>query len=342
MILDEIGRQILANPSWRHRVLEETLKAWNALEATIPTELAAARRSLREVEQKIANLVDRIESGRGGPELDARLAQRRAEKRELTERVERLERADHGRPPEPTEAWVDEQLRNLGEVLSQGTPAAAHALRKLVGGEIVVTEIRQPGRERHYLQGRFTIACKAIVEGLLGTVDGCEEDESSDPDGFTEEFVIDFREIPEIECLSERARELYDQGLMNAQIAEVLGRDRNYVTKLLKHWFESRGLAMPDGRSRRATLRQKHVDPPLYQTIADEVMALYGRKMLLQDIADSLGIDRNTVTAAVRWWHKVRDLPVPDGRTRRKDLAEKVSRPRRRRGQNDGDDGSGQ
>jgi len=268
MILGEIGRRILANPAWRQRVLEETLKAWNAQEATIPTGLAAARRSLMDVEQKIANLVDRIENGRGGPELDERLAQRRAEKRERAERVKRLEAADQNRRPKPTEAWVDEQLRNLGEKFSQGTPAAAHALRDLVGGKVVVTEIRQTNCKRFHLQGRFTIAVKPLVEELLGRVGGCEKEEASDPDASTEEFVIDFRKIPEIESLSERAKELYDQGLMNAQIAEVLGRARSYVTKLLKHWFESRGLAMPDGRSRRATLRQKHVDPPLYQTIA--------------------------------------------------------------------------
>ena len=99
----------------------------------------------------------------------------------------------------------------------------------------------------------------------------------------------------------------------------------NYVTKLLKYWFESRGLVMPDGRSRRASLTQKHFEPPLYQEIADKVMVLYQQKMLLQNIADTLKVDRNTVTSAIRWWHKVRGLPIPDGRTRRKELEVKTS-----------------
>jgi hypothetical protein len=49
-------------------------------------------------------------------------------------------------------------------------------------------------------------------------------------------------------------------------------------------------------------------------------MEFYRQGMLLQDIADRLQADRNTVTSAVKHWHTVRGLPVPDGRTRRKEL----------------------
>lgn len=320
MILDEIGRRILANASWRQRIMEETRKAWNAREAAIPSELGAARRGLAEVEQKIARLIDCIEGGRGGPELDERLAQRRAEKRKVAERVERLERADQGRPPEPTESWVNEQLRNLDEVFTRGTPAAAHALRDLVGGQVVVTEIRQPGRQRFHLEGRFTISSRVIVEGLVGATDGCRTPVEPASDGLCEEIVIDFREPSEIEALSERVKQLYDEGMTNAEIGRQLGCSRNRVTALLKHWFESRGLVMPDGRSRRSTLPKKQLEPPLYQRIADEAMVHYGQKELLQDVANALQVDRNTITAAIRWWHEVRELPVPDGRTRRKEL----------------------
>ncbi|HUT93406.1 MAG TPA: hypothetical protein VMY37_28340 [Thermoguttaceae bacterium] len=112
---------------------------------------------------------------------------------------------------------------------------------------------------------------------------------------------------------------------MNAQIANVLGCSRSRLTKILKHWFKSRDLEMPDGRTRRATLKQKHVDAPMYQTIADDVMSLYRQEKLLQDIADTLNVDRNTVTAVIRWWHESQGLPVPDGRTRRKELDQKTS-----------------
>ena len=64
------------------------------------------------------------------------------------------------------------------------------------------------------------------------------------------EVVIDYREPPEFIALSEKAKAMYDNGMMNARIAKELGCARNYVTKLLKYWFESRGLVMPDGRPR--------------------------------------------------------------------------------------------
>ena len=54
-------------------------------------------------------------------------------------------------------------------------------------------------------------------------------------------------------------------------------------------------------------------------------MTLYGQKMLLQDIADRLKVDRNTITSAIRWWHEERNLPVPDGRARRKELGKGTS-----------------
>ena len=275
--------------------------------------------------KKITNIVDRIEDGRGGAELDERLAQRRAEKLELTKRVERLGKVDEGRRPEPTESWVDERLRNLGEVLSEDTPAANHALRDLVGGKIVVKEIRLPGRQRFHLQGRFSITSRSVVKTLVGVAEGSGQEGSSEWEDVCEEFIIEFLEPAPIEALSEQAKELYDQGLMNAQIADQLGCARSRVTEALKFWFESRDKVMPDGRSRRATLKQKHLDPPLYQEIAEQVMTLYGQKMLLQDIADRLKVDRNTITSAIRWWHEEQNLPVPDGRARRKELGKGTS-----------------
>lgn len=40
-------------------------------------------------------------------------------------------------------------------------------------------------------------------------------------------------------------------------------------------------------------------------------------------IAQTVGIDRNVVTAIVEDWHRSRGLPVPDGRARRKELNRK-------------------
>lgn len=54
-------------------------------------------------------------------------------------------------------------------------------------------------------------------------------------------------------------------------------------------------------------------------------MVRHRQGMLLQEIAAELHVDRNTVTAAVRYSHESRGIPVPDGRRRRRDLEVKTS-----------------
>lgn len=324
MILAAVGQRILADPKWRQFALAELQRSRHAQQTHLPVERAAAQKAYADVERKIAKLVDKVEEGAAVPELNQRLAQRRAERKRLVEQLERLTRADQDCRPAPTKAWADEQLTLLGEHLRQSTPAAAHTLRDLVGGEILVNEIAEPGHTRCYLQGRFRITTLAVLQGLLGGDTGMLDAQALS-EGRVDEIVIDFREPPAIAALSERAKQLYDEGWMHAQIAKELGCARSRVTAVLRYWFESRGLTMPDGRSRRGTLRQQHLQPPRYQQMAEEVMELWQQGMLLQEIAERCHVDRNTITTAVRWWHQEQGLPVPDGRTRRKDLKFKCS-----------------
>jgi len=323
IILAEIGRRIRGDEAWRRLVFEETLEAWNANLAHLPSELTAAENALAEIQQKIAHLVDLVENGRGGPEVDERLTQRRSQKRKLTEKVERLKRANQGRPAAPTAAWVDEQLQKLGESLTQATPAAAHALRNLVGGQITVREIRQEGRQRHYLQGRCVVRCAAVAQGFLAGTDVAGQVAAEELAALGAVILIDFREPPQYEVESERAKELLDRGWLMTRIGQEMHKAKSYVRKLIAFWHTSRGLPVPDGRARRATLAEKHSERPLYQQVSDEVMCLYHQHLLLEEIAARLSIDRNTVTAAVRWWHQSRHLPVPDGRARRRGLSVK-------------------
>lgn len=226
----------------------------------------------------------------------------------------------------PTPEQVRAMLAELGSILAKAANSRTDAqlgqarriIELLTGGRIELFQMGERKAQRGWLQGRFRVR---LLSFLIERVTGVRP--LGPDDGV--EVTIDYREPPEFIALSEKAKVLYDMGMMNAQIAKELGVARNYVTKLLKYWFESRSLTMPDGRSRRASLKQKHMEPPLYQQIADEVMVLYHQGKLLQDIADKLGVDRNTVTSAVRWWHEVRGLPVPDGRTRRQELDVKTS-----------------
>jgi transposase len=52
------------------------------------------------------------------------------------------------------------------------------------------------------------------------------------------------------ECV-EKIKSLYDQGMLLKDIATVVKFSSRSVTLMLQEWFESRGLKMPDARSRR-------------------------------------------------------------------------------------------
>ena len=146
------------------------------------------------------------------------------------------------------------------------------------------------------------------------------------------EYHVDIRRQTPAESLAEDAKALWEQKLLVKQIAAKLSEARGtpigraMVNKALRHWFKSRGLPLPDGRSRRKTLAAKSIDPNLPAKIADEVKFLSDQSLLYAEIAEKLGVHIATVTAAVRYWHDVRGLPVPDGRSRRQEPHPQVSR----------------
>ena len=212
-------------------------------------------------------------------------------------------------------------MDRLHEVLAIATPAAAFALRNLVGGQIMVEEVRTEGRKRFFLRGTFQIQVGQVLQAL-----GIEAQPDSGPGGLlTEAITIDFVRQNPLDSKANKAKALWDQGLLQVLIAQAMNCCEAMVTKLLKHWSKTHGIDLPGGHARRAQLAQKTLEPPLFQRIADEVMCRYERGELLKEIAAALDVDINTVTSAIRWWHESRTLPVPDWRTRRKGLERKSS-----------------
>ena len=69
LILDAIGRQIIADPAWRRAVLDGMSTAWRDCQQTIPSELKSAEDALADVERKIARLVDVVEQGAQDPDI---------------------------------------------------------------------------------------------------------------------------------------------------------------------------------------------------------------------------------------------------------------------------------
>jgi len=229
----------------------------------------------------------------------------------------------------PTRDEVHRELDRIDQILlgaSAGIDAEQQGLARgivelVTGGRIELTQCGERVQHQGWLEGRFQCDLVAILASQLAG----QRIESLDP---ASTVVIEYREPSTLDEKARQARELFDQGVLNVEIARRLKCSKSRVTRLLKHSFESTREAKPDGRKRRAQLAVKHSEQPLYQRLSERVMELVREGLLLQDIAAKLECDRNTVTQAVRYWHASRGLPVPDGRTRRKDLPRRNRRDR--------------
>ncbi len=316
LILEAVGARMLANPAWLQVVFDKARVAWRRLQDTLPNELRDTEAALGDVNRRISRLVDQVEEqDRPDPDLQERLTARRSERRQLEDKLAALRRRADIVPQEPTELRVQAQLGRLQEVLQAPTPAAAFALRDLVGGRIVVHEIRTEGRKRFFLRGTFQIQVAQLLNGL--EIEAGQDTTAGSP--LCEEITIDFVRPNPLDAKAEHAKALRDTGLSHQQIAEQMGCWPSQVTKLLKHWTKLYGQALPP-KAQKHDLQQCK-----YQQIADEVMRRVETGELLTEIATALGVDRNTVTAALRWAYAQRGLEASDGRTRRKELLRKSS-----------------
>jgi hypothetical protein len=183
----------LSDEPWRRAVHEQALKAWNDFESTVPAELSAAQNQLAAVEQKIARMVDQIEGGLDDPDVKKRLAERRKEKDQIARSIARLRDATTSRPPKPTPEWMDEQLKNLHQVLSNGTPAAAIALGNLIG-DVVVSEVSRPGRKQPFLRGDFVLRTLSVVNAINGGHGSKSSNDPAGQDAAGEKITIEFVE----------------------------------------------------------------------------------------------------------------------------------------------------
>jgi len=227
----------------------------------------------------------------------------------------------------PSKEEVQEMLARMPEILSlaaDGESAETAGLvreliDRLTGGRIELEQVGERKAQQGWLRGRFRFQLvSALTAAVAGRAVGDQE-----ADGTVIEIEYRDDELSFAPDVVADVKRLYTANMMIKEIAGRLGLNRNNMTKILSNWFEESGIEPQDGRTRRAGLPKKHLEEPLYQEIADRVKELADSGGLFGDIADELEIDRNTVTAAWRYWHTSRNLPVPDGRARRKELPQK-------------------
>ena len=314
VILVAVGERIFHSQFWFQLILNEAHRAWQKHQQVNPDEAKGIERALAEVDRKIKRLVDSVETGEADPEISERLRERRKEKADLQRRLVLLGETQERFPTPPDEAWLAGKLQHLWTVLAGGCPAAAEALRDLVG-EVIVEEIERPCRKRKALRGRFSIRDATFV----GTLD--KNLANFDGEATAGHVVeLDFYTPLVWELIADRVKELFDKGLTDAEISVQLQCPKHWMPKARKAWCADHNVDISTLRQRKGP--HKKLTKPM--RIADEAKALWDTGMPMQDIAKQLTrelkmlVHRDDTTRAIAHWHSSRGLPVPDGRARRK------------------------
>ncbi|MDB4679996.1 recombinase family protein [Planctomycetaceae bacterium] len=259
-------------------------------------------------------------------ELEGALREKRIQLSQLEVEIARLDSAEHQQIaiPEPTE--VREMLNELSETLlqvaEQGVPAENDQLRELLrcltGGRIELFQQGQRAARKGWLQGRFKTPLLSVLSKRASNSDMVVADKEL-------EVVIDFKAPDRDEEQIERAWELYQQDLMQKEIARQLGCSRSNVTRLLKKAAELHGVELEDGRKRRARLKAKQTEPPQYQLLSEESKKLSDEdNKSFTEIGRILNCSDTTAKKAYEYWYESRGLAVPTLESRREKHAKRA------------------
>jgi TolA-binding protein len=246
LILQTVATELNSNEPWKQTALAEAQADWERGQRNEPDEQQHDEKAVTGLNQKIRHLVDEIEDGTGDEDIRERLSQRRRELNEVERRIK--ERAQQKSSPleRPDRVWLEKQIQDLHSVVSGDLPAAAIALRNLIG-PVIVSEITVPGKKRKILQGVFAMNGAAVI-GRPSLPDGSNSVKSR-------EVSILFAKLPPWVALADRAKEAFDAGVRFEEIASQLGCPDHWVAKALNWWYRSRDLPVPDGRKCKSRLR---------------------------------------------------------------------------------------
>ena len=314
------------------RVIKESRRAVEDGQRPDTARLASLTRQEEKLTRQIEFIYDTAgASGDDEAERVARLRKAQAERATVRRQIAELQAAasQEVRPPSPEEIvrQIEDLHRTLLKAAENGTPEDAAALRQIVkaltNGQILVTQRGQPRPKGGWL--RLTLQSKVLTY-LLGDygVHGVD-------DGGIE-ITIDVRRQPKHELISDAGKDRADEGVPVGAMVKEFQAGPTTITKALRHWYTSRGLEAPDYRSMRGRLKQQSL--PKYQAIAPKASRLYDQDVPIQDIADRLGVNRDTARKAINWQRERDGRPIVDGRHRRKEVRLR----RERRGEHDGGD----
>jgi site-specific DNA recombinase len=314
-ILDLIGRCVLNDPRWVDAIAVEAGRHWHEVRQRSPVAVDQLKGEIEADKKALARLTQIIE--KSDEDVDDLLGRRDELKRGLRRKeVELAGQTENSGAPQgpPTREWIEADLAKLGAAVQAGGADGNEALRRLLGGGIVVREQAVSGRVRKFLTGTFTVSARHLLADVIPSADVSEVE----PPALSETFEIAFRVPPKWAALADEVKALFDDGLKFREIGKALTCPTAWASRAFAWWHEVRGLPQPDGRKLVGRLERTI----RAQELSESAKRLCDQGLPIQEIGRRLSCDRNIVTAAIAHWFESRGLPVPDNRNRRRALNE--------------------
>jgi hypothetical protein len=210
MILDAVIDLLLSAPEWLDDFEKFLSIALTEQSERSPRERETLQSQLSDVERRRKNLLQLAENGNGHADIHRRLGELTVESNQICKQIE-MHDLDHCVPQKMlTHEEVLAELRNLAESMSGRADSLGPALRRLLGGRIVVHETGKPGSKRKMLQGTIQLRLYEVARAI-DRHQGVSELESPLLVSRTIDFV-DPTQIQQHKQVRDRAWQMYQEG----------------------------------------------------------------------------------------------------------------------------------
>jgi hypothetical protein len=214
-------------PEWISQAIAAMQSVLERQFQLVPAQLAADKRRLRELEQAIRVILDRLESPemRQSEALNQRLSEREAEVAELERSIQAAEEAVASSAEFPDEQWIRQQLKDIPSLFREDQAGAGRLLRRLIG-RIEASPVVAPGKKRGYSRLTFHVNAWDVV---LAALDGqIPESVSQRTRDYAEayqspQFVIDLGHPGRLEEWAPRIAEMRMSRVPWKKICEITG-----------------------------------------------------------------------------------------------------------------------
>lgn len=222
---------LLGYPDWLAAVANEMRAAATELVRRVPDDLRLAQEQLAQTEHELDNLVEAVARGLNSPVVTKRLLALEQAKDGLTAKVMELGRVHDAHAQLPDDDAVRRSLAAIGAVMGAGKagdaaqPQVVRVIREMLT-EVVVEEVRIPGKRRGYARLRFRTDGWAAVRSVLGDdlpASVRSALKSHDDDDAGESFVIELGGPTRLDQLGPQIVAMRRDGVKWKEIARRTG-----------------------------------------------------------------------------------------------------------------------